>query len=122
MISFALTGQLPSGKNALLVTRQGRHVPSPRFVEWRRQAAKEVLTQVKASEKPLTGTCRLIVRYVPHDRRRRDVSGMLDGLFHLLEFCGILEDDSQVQNVDWRSEDNRKAANAVQHTTIYLWN
>lgn len=101
MMTFSLTAQLPSGKNSVLVTRTGQRIPSPRFVEWRRQAAKEVLTQVTATEKPLRGPCGLRVSYVPQDRRRRDVSGQLDCLFHLLEYCGLVQDDSQIHGVVW---------------------
>ena len=101
MICFVLSDQIPSGKNALLVTRQGRHVPSRRFTEWRRQAAKEVLTQVTGTGKPLIGPCHLQVYYTPVDQRQRDVTGMLDALFHLFEYCGLIEHDGQIETLSW---------------------
>lgn len=104
MMTFSLTAQLPSGKNQVgITTRDGRirRFPNQRFTDWRRQAAKEVMTQVKAKEKPLRGRCHLQVHYTPADQRRRDLSGMLDALFHLCEYCGLLEDDNQIQTMTW---------------------
>ena len=61
----------------------------------------EVLAQVKAADKPLNGPLVMNVQYVSLDRRTRDIPGMVDALFHLLEFCGLIEDDGQIQSLYW---------------------
>ena len=108
MISFTLTAQLPSGKNQ--IQRRTHHYydrtvvqayPNKRFKLWREHAANEVLTQVKAKDKPLTGPLVMNVQYVPQDKRTRDIPGMTDALFHLFEFCGLIEDDGQIQALSW---------------------
>lgn len=101
-MTFTLTAQMPSGKNQVQITRTGQHYPTARFVAWRRGAEAEVLRQVKPAEKPLTGRLALTVCYTPADRRVRDVSGLLDALFHLLARCGLLLDDGQIRDVTWR--------------------
>lgn len=45
--------------------------------------------------------CELEVKYWKGDERRRDVSGMLDALFHCFEKAGIVADDKLFVNVDW---------------------
>ena len=119
MISFTLSAQLPSGKGQIRKTwANGRlvHYPQQRFTDWRRQAAKEVLTQVKVKDKPLRGALKMYVDYVPGDARVRDVDGMLGALGHLCEYCGLIENDGQIKNVDWESHVSR----TVPHTAIIL--
>ena len=104
MISFTLTQQIPGGKNQIgISTRHGKvsRFPNQRFVLWRKQAALEVLAQVKAKEKPLVGPISMRVLYSPHDQRTRDLSGMLDALFHLAEYCGLIQDDGQIEDLIW---------------------
>jgi len=106
MIRFSLTAPLPSGKNQVgIAWRNGKVIryPNKRFVQWREQAGKELLAQVK-NRMPLMGTLHMSVSYWPPDRVRRDVPGMLDALFHLLEHCWIVKDDSQISDVQWVSE------------------
>ena len=104
VISFSLSQQIPGGKNQIgISTRHGKvmRFPNRRFVLWRKEAALEVLTQVKVSEKPLKGSLAMTVQYVPQDQRTRDIPGMTDALCHLLEFCGLIEDDGQIQSLYW---------------------
>ena len=106
MISFSLTAQLPSGKGQIRKTwRNGRlvHYPQKRFSEWRQQAAKEILVELKAQQKPIKGPLRMRVWYAPQDKRTRDIPGMADALFHLLEYCGVIEDDGQIDELEWFS-------------------
>lgn len=101
-----LNAQIPSGKNQIqLSTRGGRihKYPNKRFTTWREQAATELREQTRVN--PLTilknADVFLSVFYHPLDRRVRDVSGMLDALFHLLVYTQTLEDDGQVKGVYW---------------------
>lgn len=96
-LCFTLWGQLPSGKNAVLITRKGRRYPAPRFVEWRREALK----QCPPVAGPFVGPLHLIVDYVKGDLRRRDMPGMLDALLHLFEKAGYVLDDAQIAQQTW---------------------
>lgn len=120
MITFSLTAQLPSDKNQVGITTRGGRVqrfPNKRFLEWRRQAAKEVMTQVPATGKLQTGPLYLVVDYVPSDARMRDVDGMLGALGHLCEYCGLIDNDGQIKSVNWLTLPQR----TVPHTTIALY-
>ncbi len=86
--SFVITGQTPSGKNAVVVTRSGHRYPQARFVNWRKEALKQ-LPKLKMIEAP----CSVMIDYFPSDNRRRDVPGIIDALWHLLERGGLIKDD-----------------------------
>lgn len=74
------------------ITRTGHRFPAKRFVTWRADA----LTQLQEQGIPRLGidypvTVRII--YWPSDKRRRDVPGLVDALWHLLEKYGVVKDD-----------------------------
>lgn len=94
---FVLHGQLPSGKNAIKITRTGHRYPDQRFVLWRANA----MAQLPLAVPRFTGPVRLIVDYVPGDVRRRDLPGMLDALLHLFEKAKLVKDDAQVVACTW---------------------
>jgi Holliday junction resolvase RusA-like endonuclease len=99
-VRFILKGQIPSGKNAMQVTRTGHHYPLKRFTDWRSAAEVQIREQVgfpKAQE----GPCSAVFSYWAGDLRRRDVPGMIDALFHLFERLALVKDDSLIQNVRW---------------------
>lgn len=93
---FHLKMQLPSGKNAVQITRRGKRYPTQRFKVWRKKAIAQI-------GEPLCfdGPVSMVVEYTPGDRIRRDVPGLLDALCHLIEKIGIVQDDAQVKNVQW---------------------
>ncbi len=102
---LSLPGQCPSGKNSIQTTRTGHRYPKQRFVDWRDAA---VLAAVRAIPKGTVGPLfkkpamlAITVHYVPGDGRRRDVPGMLDAIFHVLERAGVVEDDAQIKYVGW---------------------
>lgn len=110
-------GQCPSGKNSVIVTRSGKRFPSKRFAEWRDKALHEIKysrifgADFRIIDKP----CNITVDYWSGDKRRRDVPGILDALYHLLEKAGIVTDDrylggdgcKQVFNNHGQSKDPR---------------
>lgn len=100
-ITFRLSGSLPSGKNAIRITRTGHRYPQPRFTAWRTEALHSLKVQLRGQKLPIQGPVSLLVDYVPGDQRRRDVPGMADALCHLLEKAGVLLDDAQVMNLHW---------------------
>lgn len=93
---FQVKGQLPSGKNAVQITRHGRRYPNKRFKAWRDAAIAHLIDPAR-----FDGPVSLTVDYTPGDRIRRDAPGLLDALCHLIEKVGIVQDDAQVKNVTW---------------------
>lgn len=100
-ITFRLSGSLPSGKNAIRITRNGHRYPQARFTTWRTEALHALKVQLRGQRLPIEGPVSLLVDYVPGDQRRRDLPGMCDALCHLLEKAGVLLDDAQVVNMVW---------------------
>ena len=94
---FLLDCQIPSGKNAVQITRTGKRYPGKRFKAWRDEAMGKIPYPVTEFRGPVT----MIVDYVPGDNIRRDVPGLLDALCHLIEKVGIVQDDAQVKCVQW---------------------
>ena len=48
--------------------------------------------------------------YTPGDLKRRDLSAMLDSLFHCMEKAGLISDDSLIKELRWTALPfNRKA-------------
>jgi len=92
-----ISGQCPSGKNAVIVTRAGHRFPSARFVTWREAAMKEVLPQISGMEDiklPISFPVTVEIWYTAKDRIRRDMPGIQDALWHLLEKCNVVSDDT----------------------------
>jgi Holliday junction resolvase RusA-like endonuclease len=106
-MTFKLMGQLPSGKNRIIVTRTGHRFPDPksRFPKWRDDVMKQLVSQMSGPawehSLPLSCKCRLIVDYTPADARVRDVDGMLSALCHVLAKAGIVKDDGLIRDVEW---------------------
>lgn len=96
-LCFTLWGQIPSGKNAVLITRTGHRYPAKRFVKWRTEAMR----QLPPVAGPFLGPLHLIVDYVKGDLRRRDLPGMTDAILHLIEKAGYVLDDAQVVQQTW---------------------
>ena len=101
-MTFRLSGQIPSGKNAVVVTRTGMRFPAKRFKLWREQALAQLSKQGAGQQEPIGQTVSLECEYTPGDRRTRDVPGMLDALLHVIVKAGLLVDDGLVWAVTWR--------------------
>jgi Holliday junction resolvase RusA-like endonuclease len=102
--TFRILGNMPSGKNRIIVTRTGHRFPDPksRFPKWRDEALKQLASQMPDDEWfPATSKCRLVVDYVPGDRIVRDVPGLLDALCHVLERAGIVKNDGLIRDCQW---------------------
>src|SRR4030042_571573 len=97
-MKLKISGQIPSGKNAVIITRTGLRFPAKRFVEWRKKAIEEVLPQLSNITEvlPIDHTCNVTIEYRSADMRRRDVPGMIDALWHLLEKVGVVTDDKHL--------------------------
>lgn len=102
-MKFVLFGQICSGKNRIIVTRDGRRIPDKRFVKWRETSAKQMLGN-KLLTGPFTKPVALDVTYTPGDLRTRDVTGMADALFSLLAWTGVVKDDGLIRELHWKEE------------------
>ena len=100
-VTFTVTGQMPSGKNAVVVTRTGHRFPAKRFTDWRTKALEELQRQCDGFPQPIRHKIKLIVDYTPGDLRVRDVAGMLDAICHLLERSGLIEHDGLIRDCTW---------------------
>lgn len=109
-MTFTLSGQIPSGKNQVkTAVVKGRviHFPNKVFKAWREAMLPQLAVQAKkyietGAVLPVSSTISLECEYTPGDARTRDVSGMLDALFHLIVRAGLLVDDGLVWAVTWR--------------------
>jgi len=103
LASLFLPGQLPSGKNAVIVTRTGLRFPKKRFTAWRDVALTAIRLQLGGHRDVALVTCdvSLAVVYATGDKRRRDLPGILDAICHLLEKSNILADDAQIKSCVW---------------------
>ncbi len=103
-LTFKLTGAIPSGKNAVMITRTGQRYPQKRFKLWRDEALRMLGDHYNLGTfQTITKPVGMIVDYVPADARRRDLPGMHDALCHLLEKAGILADDCLVHQLNWKT-------------------
>lgn len=99
-MKFKISGQIKSGKNNMIVLRNGRHIPKKDWQEWRNRVVPVLKEQMGAY--PTIGTpCSMTVNYIASENRRRDVPGMLDAIFHCFERAEIVKDDSLIKNVVW---------------------
>ena len=101
---FTLTGQIKSGKNNMGITRSGHRYPMAAWAAWRDEVVLNLRDQ--SEEKQIRTPCTISFFYKEANKRRRDVPGMIDALFHCLERAGIIKDDSLFKNVYWFNEES----------------
>lgn len=82
-----------------MVSRYGHHYPNKSWAQWR-DGIVGYLTKLQNLDR-FENPCRLTIQYWYGDRRRRDIPGMVDALYHCLERSGILKDDSLVTELHW---------------------
>jgi len=111
-LTLTLTDQLASGKSMkrLGVNKHSHKImsyPDGRFLDWRKVASDELLLQraswlpeVKMAL-PLREDLVLRVSYRQLVNRVRDLSGMLDAMQHLFEYCELIENDGQIKGIVW---------------------
>ena len=108
-MTFTLSGQLKSGKNRVLITRQGRRYAPKEFSQWRDQMIDQLYPHAatyaeNGARFPLQTMITLHCEYTPGDQRTRDVDGMLGALMHVIVKANLLKDDGLVWGVTWRRE------------------
>ena len=101
-MTLVLMGQLPSGKGQIRKVFRGErliHYPQARFSKWRADASKQLLGQFQET---IGWRCSMEAHYTPGDLKTRDVSGLLDALFHLFGYAGVIKDDGLIRDIVWR--------------------
>lgn len=115
-LTIELTDQIPSGKNQIKEhyetdrktgrPKKVRH-GNERFTMWRKAAGMEILIQrskwplLQKAALPLPGDLIARVSYRPLDPICRDLPGMQDALWHLLEQMEVIGNDGQIKGLTW---------------------
>lgn len=81
------------------ITRTGRHYPNRSWAAWRDDAVLQIMAQGPISI--LKTPAKATVRYRAGDLRCRDVPGLMDALWHVLERSGVVADDALLEEVHW---------------------
>jgi len=108
-----LRGQVRGGKNAMGVTKSGRHYARPAFKKWRADMVAQINGQ-DAGGVLISEPTNVRIDYVAGDRKRRDQTGIFDALFHLLEYAQVVTDDSLL----WVTESTRRYDKSAPGVTI----
>jgi len=82
--------------------RSGRHYPLQAWSDWR----DGVVTQLRSQDlrrQSIDSPCNAVIHYTSGDKRRRDLPGLLDALWHCLERAEVLVDDRWIVNLKFVS-------------------
>jgi len=99
-MKIEILGQVRGGKNNMKVSKFGHHYPDKKFIEWKNMVMPQIKKQYQ--EKPIDSSdyeWRFI--YTPQDKRRRDMTAILDAIFHVLEKCNVIKDDCLIKYVSY---------------------
>lgn len=91
---IVLRGQVRGGKNAMGVTKSGRHYAKPPFKKWREEMVAQIGWHNAFHGVTISEPTNIRIDYVAGDKKRRDQTGIFDALFHLLEYAQVVTDDS----------------------------
>lgn len=114
IFSITISGQCPSGKNAMKVTRTGHHYAGARFRAWRACAMEAIRNQLPKSFQTIKVPVNVRIDYVAGDKRRRDQPGIQDAIWHVLEKSGVVKDDALL----WAAESSRSYDKTNPRVTI----
>jgi len=112
-ISVTILGQIRGGKNNMIVTKRGKHVPKKPWAKWRDQAVTQVQSQIMHLE-PFNTPTNVRIDYVAGDRKRRDFPAICDSIWHVLEKAGFVTDDTFL----WPAQSTRSYDKANPRATI----
>lgn len=89
------------GKNNYIVLKNGIHAPNKNFKKWKKAVILEIYSKIK-NLRTWEHPCKLTLFYHPSDKRRRDATGILDGVFNVLEEIRVINDDSQIKQINYQ--------------------
>jgi Holliday junction resolvase RusA-like endonuclease len=101
--SVTILGKIRGGKNNMIVTKKGKHIPKREWASWRDDAVAQVRSQLPKEWEPVIHPVNVRIEYVAGDRRRRDFPAICDAIWHVLEKAGFCEDDTLL----WPAESTR---------------
>lgn len=94
-VRIVLNLQCKSGKNGVKTTRKGVRYPTPAFKAWRALCLDAIEKQGHSGAN-LQGKLDCVINYTPGNLIRRDVPGMMDAIFHVIERAEIVQDDAKI--------------------------
>lgn len=107
-------GQIRGGKNNMIVTKTGKHVPKKEWARWRDEVVQSIKAQLPRNWIPIAVPTNVRIEYVAGDLRRRDFPAICDSIWHCMEKAGVVEDDTLL----WPTESTRSYDKANPRTII----
>jgi Holliday junction resolvase RusA-like endonuclease len=95
-MTFIIKGPMVGGKNMIQTAFiNGRKIryPTQHFKVWRADVLRQIYSQRPGLNVLFKEPVWFNVVYTPADRRNRDMPGMMDALFHVLEHANVVADD-----------------------------
>lgn len=86
------------------VSREGRHYPLKKFADWRDMVVRDLRFYMNEAKQACTyfdTPCLMRVKYWSGDHRRRDITAMVDSLFHCMERAELIKDDALIRQLEW---------------------
>lgn len=103
LMSIVIKGQIRGGKNNMIVTKKGKHIPKKPWADWRDQAVRQVMNQLPSNWEPISTPTNVRIDYIAGDRKRRDFPAICDSIWHVLEKAGFVVDDTLL----WPAQSSR---------------
>lgn len=94
---FEVKGETPSKKNSRVFLKNGRNIPSKRYLEWHSLALGELFNQLVATSLerfPLDEEVEITLCFYHGDLRRRDSDNGTSSILDTLVDAHILKDDN----------------------------
>ncbi|MEM3508588.1 MAG: hypothetical protein QXJ06_00500 [Candidatus Aenigmatarchaeota archaeon] len=95
LVNIKLDEPTKGGKNNYLVYK-GKHIPNKSFKSWRDKISFLMLTQCFHKNINDNNLLWLFLIY-SKNKKRKDITSILDALFHCLEYSNIIKDDAIIQ-------------------------
>ena len=101
-MKIILKGQVCGGKNNFGINpKTGKHYPKKNFKRWRTDVINQLIDANQVFTKPkFTKPCSFYIEYTAADRRKRDITAILDALWHVFERVNIVKDDSLLEDCE----------------------
>jgi Holliday junction resolvase RusA-like endonuclease len=101
---FLVMGQPVTKKNSMVLIRHGQRVipiPSKIYRDWLKRAKSQVSQQTKGiHDLPIRGPVHLKVLAYRWSTHKIDLSNVIEAVQDMIQYVGVLEDDSQVSSLD----------------------
>jgi Holliday junction resolvase RusA-like endonuclease len=102
-VKIEFSEKIAGGKNNIIICRNGLRFPKKSWAEWRDRNVTAVRLQLPQGFQTITEPVNVRLDYRAGDKRRRDMPAIVDAIFHVLEKCAIVSDDTLI----WVTESSR---------------